>query len=96
MLLGHDDENGPQDVGRLRVTIQANCFDETEQRHPRVRFAEPVHVFNNFYRSNPKYGIASAMDAGLFIEGNYFQDVAKSIRTDVGSDDNPCLFQDAS
>ena len=92
MLCGHDDDNGPQDVGRLRITIQGNCFDETEQRHPRVRFAEPVHVFNNFYRSNPKYGIASAMDAGLFIEGNYFQDVAKSIRTDVGSDDNPLFI----
>ena len=29
------------------------------------------------------------MDAGLFIEGNYFEDVDKSIRTDVGSDGNP-------
>ena len=92
MLCGHNDENGPQDVGRLRVTIQANYFDETEQRHPRVRFAEPVHILNNYYRQNSKYGIASAMDAGLFIEGNYFQDVAKSIRTDVGSDDNPLFI----
>ena len=85
MLCGHDNENGPQDIGRLRVTYQANYFNETEQRHPRVRFAEPVHILNNFFRSNPKYGIASSMDAGLFIEGNYFQDVANSVRTDVGS-----------
>lgn len=86
MLFGHNDENGPQDIGRLRVTIQSNFFDKTEQRHPRVRFAEPVHVVNNYYRSNSKYGIGSAMDAGLFIEGNFFQDVAETIRTDVGSD----------
>lgn len=89
MLCGHADENGPQDVGRLRVTIHGNYFDATEQRHPRVRFADPIHVLNNYYRSNSKYGIASVMDAGLFIEGNYFEDVDKSIRTDVGSDGNP-------
>jgi pectate lyase len=33
---------------RLRVTYYANWFDGTTQRHPRVRFGNPVHVVNNY------------------------------------------------
>jgi pectate lyase len=71
LLLGHDDDNGAQDAGRLRVTYHHNFFDGSDQRHPRVRFAPIVHVYNNYFRDN-SYGIASTNDAGLFVEGNYF------------------------
>lgn len=49
MLLGHDDSNAAQDVGRLKVTYHHNWYDQTPQRNPRVRFGEPVHVYNNYY-----------------------------------------------
>lgn len=71
LLLGHDDDNGAQDAGRLRTTYHHNYFDGSDQRNPRVRFAPVVHVYNNYYREN-SYGIASTNDSGLFVEGNYF------------------------
>ena len=47
MLLGHSDDNASQDVGHLRVTYHHNWFDGSGTRHPRVRFGNPVHVYNN-------------------------------------------------
>ncbi|MGJ6964615.1 RICIN domain-containing protein [Streptosporangium sp. G11] len=73
MLLGHDDGNGSEDRGRLRVTYHHNWFDGTTQRHPRVRFGNPVHVYNNYYGSVGGYGVASTEGAGVLVEGNYFE-----------------------
>ncbi len=76
MLLGHSDDNGSQDIGHLRVTYHHNFFDGSTQRHPRVRFGNPVHVYNNYYRANSGYGVASTEGAGVLVEGNYFENVA--------------------
>jgi pectate lyase len=75
MLIGHSDGGGDQDIGHLKVTIHHNYFDGSRQRHPRVRFGEPVHVYNNYFRSNALYGVASTMNAGVLVEGNYFENV---------------------
>ncbi|MFF8452412.1 polysaccharide lyase family 1 protein [Streptomyces leeuwenhoekii] len=85
LLLGHDDDNAAQDRGRLRVTYHHNYFDASDQRNPRVRFAEPVHVYNNYYRDN-SYGVASTMDAGVVLEGNYFFSVNNPARVDFSGD----------
>jgi pectate lyase len=85
LLLGHDDANAAQDRGRLRVTYHHNYFDASDQRNPRVRFAEPVHVYNNYYRDN-SYGVASTMDAGVVLEGNYFFSVNNPARVDFSGD----------
>jgi len=74
-LLGHSD-SFTADIGHLRVTYHHNFFDGTEQRHPRARFGEPVHVYNNYYLNNGLYGIASTENAGVVAEGNYFENVA--------------------
>jgi pectate lyase len=87
MLLGHDDGNSAQDLGHLRVTYHHNWFDGTVQRHPRVRFAEPVHVFNNYYYGNSGYGVASTMNAGVLVEGNYFENVQNPTVTTTGGSD---------
>lgn len=84
MLLGHSDDSGMEDIGRLKVTFHHNRFDGTVQRNPRVRFGEPVHVFNNYYRNNTGYGMASQMNAGVVVEGNHFENVARPTRNDVG------------
>ena len=76
MLLGHSDDNGGEDRGHLRVTYHHNWFDGTTQRHPRVRFGNPVHVYNNYYVNNSGYGVASTEEAGVLVEGNYFEGVA--------------------
>lgn len=76
-LLGHSDDNAGEDRGKLRVTYHHNYFDGSTQRHPRVRFANPVHVFNNYYRSTSGYGVASTEGAGVFVQRNYFESVSK-------------------
>ncbi|SER00013.1 pectate lyase [Lentzea xinjiangensis] len=75
MLIGHSDGASSTDKGRLKVSIHHNFFDGSRQRHPRVRFGEPVHVYNNYFRANELYGVASTMDAGVVVEGNYFENV---------------------
>ena len=84
MLLGHSDDNGSQDIGRLRVTYVHNWFDGTTQRHPRVRFGNPVHVLNNYYSNIGSYGVASTENAGVFVERNYFENVSKPTVTQTG------------
>jgi pectate lyase len=75
MLLGHSD-TFTADVGFLKVTYHHNYFNGSNQRHPRVRFGDPVHVYNNYYRNIGLYGVASTMNAGVMVEGNYFENVA--------------------
>jgi pectate lyase len=72
-LVGHSD-GFTADIGFLKVTYHHNWFNGTEQRHPRVRFGDPVHVYNNYYL-DLSYGIASTMNAGVVAEGNYFENV---------------------
>lgn len=76
-LLGHSDGNGSQDKGHLRVTYVHNWFKGTTQRHPRVRFANPVHVLNNYYSNTGSYGVASTMNAGVLVERNFFENVKR-------------------
>ncbi|GAB2575912.1 pectate lyase [Streptomyces capparidis] len=73
MLLGHDDGNGGEDIGKLKVTYDHNWFDGTNQRNPRVRFGNPVHVLNNYFDGVGSYGVASTEGAGVLVEGNYFE-----------------------
>ncbi|MEV0730307.1 cellulose binding domain-containing protein [Polymorphospora sp. NPDC050346] len=73
LLLGHDDDNGAQDRGKLRVTYHHNWFDGTVTRNPMVRFGNPVHVFNNYYDGVASYGVRSLLGAGVLVEGNYFE-----------------------
>jgi pectate lyase len=87
MLLGHDDANSAEDKGHLRVTYVHNWFDGTNQRHPRVRFGNPVHVLNNYYNNIGSYGVGSAMGAGVFVERNYFENVSQPTITTVAESD---------
>lgn len=75
MLLGHSD-TFTADIGFLKVTYHHNYFNGSNQRHPRVRFGDPVHVYNNYYRDIGLYGVASTMNAGVVVEGNFFENVA--------------------
>jgi pectate lyase len=87
MLLGHSDDNGDQDRGHLRVTYHHNWFDGTNSRHPRVRFGNPVHVFNNYYNDIGDYGVASTLEGGVLVERNYFENVEDTYH--LGEGDSP-------
>jgi pectate lyase len=91
MLLGHDDSNGAQDTGRLRVTYHHNWFDATPQRNPRVRFGDPVHVFNNYYFYNTDTGVACQNNAGCLVEGNYFEDVEEPVTNTYAGPAGRCV-----
>ena len=54
------------------ITYHHNWFDHSDSRHPRVR-AMSVHIYNNYYDGNAKYGSASANDASLFVQNNYYR-----------------------
>ncbi|GAB3443246.1 pectate lyase family protein [Actinophytocola sediminis] len=84
-LLGHSDDNGGQDRGHLRVTYHHNWFDGTNQRHPRVRFGDPVHVYNNYYDNVGSYGVASTQEAGVLVESNYFENTDSPCELGQGS-----------
>jgi len=89
-LLGHSDKDDIRqiDQGHLRVTYHHNFFDGTKTRHPRVRFAEPVHVFNNYFKNN-EYGVAALMDSGVLVEGNVFENVEHPTHTHYGDSPDP-------
>jgi pectate lyase len=89
-LLGHSDSEDIRklDTGHLRVTYHHNFFDGTQTRHPRVRYAEPVHVFNNYFKNN-EYGVAALMDSGVVVEGNVFENVAHPTHTQYGDSPDP-------
>ncbi len=70
-LIGHSDGNGSEDIGKLKVTYFANHFLNTNSRNPRVRFGE-VHVLNNLCEKIGLYGIASAKEARVVAEGNFY------------------------
>ncbi|MEU6249828.1 RICIN domain-containing protein [Glycomyces sp. NPDC047010] len=86
MLLGHSDDNGGQDIGHLRVSYHHNWFNDTNQRNPRVRFGEPVHVFSNYYASVNDYGVATTMNAGVIFEGNYIENTSSP--AEIGQGDS--------
>ncbi|MGX7826614.1 pectate lyase family protein [Actinokineospora sp. 24-640] len=92
MLLGHSDDNASQDVGHLRVSYHHNYFDGSGTRHPRVRFGNPVHVYNNYYRDN-EYGVASTMNAGVLVEGNYFENVDEPTLVGYADSDPGAIVQ---
>lgn len=58
------------------VTYHHNWFDHSDSRHPRVRTMS-VHVYNNYYDGNAKYGIGATMGASIFAEANYFRNTKK-------------------
>ncbi|MEU4746100.1 hypothetical protein AB0G02_37340 [Actinosynnema sp. NPDC023658] len=91
MLLGHDDGNAAQDVGQLKVTYHHNWFDKTPQRNPRVRFGEPVHVFNNYYLYNTDVGVACQANSGCVVEGNYFEDVEEPVSNSYAGPTGRCV-----
>jgi pectate lyase len=80
---GRDDQ-----PGALRVTVHHNFFDGTSGRHPRARNAEHVHVFNNYFRANPEYGVESAYGSNVLVEGNYFEGTPVSVSTETDEPGN--------
>ena len=66
-LCGMKSETGPN-----YITYHHNWFDHSDSRHPRIRTMS-VHVYNNYYDGNAKYGVGVTYGASAFVENNYFR-----------------------
>lgn len=53
------------------ITYHHNWFDHSDSRHPRIRTMS-VHVYNNYYDGNSKYGVGVTAGASCFVESNYY------------------------
>lgn len=75
-LIGHSDDNGSEDTGRLNVTLHHNWWaDGVIERMPRVRFGK-VHSFNNYFASRGNnYCVRAGAKAQILVERNYFHEV---------------------
>ena len=54
------------------ITYHHNWYDHSDSRHPRIRTCT-VHIYNNYYDGNAKYGVGVTMGASAFVEANYFR-----------------------
>jgi pectate lyase len=72
-LIGHNDNNGAEDTGHLKVTFHHVWWaDNVDQRMPRVRFGE-VHIFNSLYTATGNsYCVAAGVNANIRTENNVF------------------------
>lgn len=61
--------------GDWRITYHHNWYDHSDSRHPRVRSAT-VHVYNNYFDGNAKYGVGACEGSNIFVENNYFRSTA--------------------
>ena len=66
-LCGMKSETGPN-----YITYHHNWFDHSDSRHPRVRTMS-VHVYNNYFDGNSKYGVGVTSGGSAFVEANYFR-----------------------
>ncbi|XP_024533220.1 putative pectate lyase 21 [Selaginella moellendorffii] len=64
----------PRHVGdrNIKVTIHHCYFDQTQERHPRVRFAK-VHLYNNYFREWGVYGVRASVEAQIVSEHNVYE-----------------------
>ena len=63
---------GMKDTEEFFVTYHHNWYDHSDSRHPRIRAAS-VHIYNNFFDGNAKYGVGVTNGSSAFVEANYFR-----------------------
>lgn len=55
-----------------RLTYHHNWYDHSDSRHPRIR-TSTVHIYNNYFDGNAKYGVGVTTGASAFVESNFFR-----------------------
>jgi len=86
LLIGSTDSTSRGDVGKLRVTIHHNSFENVGQRAPRVRYGQ-VDVYNNHFTTSAgsptpyTYTFGAGVESHIYAEANAFtlpQDIPAS------------------
>ena len=68
------------------ITYHHNWYDHSDSRHPRIRTCS-VHIYNNYFDGNAKYGVGVTMGASAFVENNYFRNCAKPMLSSMQGTD---------
>ncbi len=76
-LCGMKSESGPN-----WITYHHNWFDHSDSRHPRIRTMS-VHVWNNYFDGNAKYGVGVTTGACAFVDRNYFRNPYKPMMSSL-------------
>ena len=63
---------GMSDSAEFLVTYHHNWFDHSDSRHQRIRVAS-VHIYNNYFDGNAKYGVGTTKGSSAFVEANYYR-----------------------
>lgn len=69
---GKSSLSGMSDTEEYFVTYHHNWFDHSDSRHPRIRVGT-VHLYNNYFDGNSKYGVGVTKGASAFVESNVFR-----------------------
>ena len=80
-LCGMKSETGPN-----YITYHHNWFDHSDSRHPRIRTMS-VHIFNNYFDGNAKYGVGVTMGSSAFVECNYYRACSKPMMSSMQGTD---------
>lgn len=77
---------GMSDSQDFYVTYHHNWFDHSDSRHPRIRVGT-IHIYNNYYDGNAKYGVGVTKGASAFVEANYFRNCCYPIMSSMQGTD---------
>lgn len=66
-LCGMTGESGPN-----YISYDHNWFDHADSRMARIRTMS-VHLWNNYYDGNAKYGVGATTGSSAFVDRNYFR-----------------------
>lgn len=76
-LVGHSDNNGAEDKGKLRITYANNYFKNINSRQPLLRFGTG-HVFNSVFEGGST-GVNTRMGAQVLVESSVFKNVERAV-----------------
>lgn len=74
----HFYDTGKSNLGGLSetsdnyITLHHNWYDHSDSRHPRIRRMS-MHIYNNYFDGNSKYGVGMTSAGSAFVENNYFR-----------------------
>ncbi len=80
-LCGMKSESGPN-----WISYDHNWFDHSDSRHPRIRTMS-VHIWNNYFDGNSKYGVGVTTGSNAFVEANYFRNCKFPMLTSLQGND---------
>lgn len=69
---GKSNLGGLSESGDNFMTLHHNWYDHSDSRHPRIRRMS-MHIYNNYFDGNSKYGVGMTTGGSAFVENNYFR-----------------------